>query len=238
MPATRVGTEPKVVSIKVKDAAGKPVENATVATGWNFGSGQVAPSEHGAVGTTGAGGTATLKVAATRPMGLIAFDAKRENAGRVWFDPKGPGTLSITLAPVVRVFAEVRIKDWNGAFPPGSLNFTMVGDETGVDGKKATSFAGWAQMAERTLLVLPAGDYAFFMFSPDTTSYSTKATLKLKPGERRTLDPIEVEMTLLTKSYGKPALPIKVTDARGIAKPFNLADYKGKWVVLEFWGFW
>jgi len=35
---------------------------------------------------------------------------------------------------------------------------------------------------------------------------------------------------------GKPALPIEGVDLDG--KPFKLADYRGKVVLLDFWGFW
>jgi len=42
----------------------------------------------------------------------------------------------------------------------------------------------------------------------------------------------------LAKLYGKEPPPLKITDARGVDKNVKLSDYKGKWVVLEFWGFW
>jgi hypothetical protein len=29
-----------------------------------------------------------------------------------------------------------------------------------------------------------------------------------------------------------------VTDARGVKRDVQLSDFKGKWVLIEFWGFW
>jgi hypothetical protein len=37
-------------------------------------------------------------------------------------------------------------------------------------------------------------------------------------------------------SIGKPAPDFKATDQEGV--DFNLSDYRGKVVVVDFWGFW
>ena len=42
----------------------------------------------------------------------------------------------------------------------------------------------------------------------------------------------------LAKLKGKPLPEWTVTEARGVDKSVQLADYKGKWVVLDFWGVW
>ena len=36
--------------------------------------------------------------------------------------------------------------------------------------------------------------------------------------------------------YGKEPPPLAITDARGVRKDVKLADYHGKWVLLDFWG--
>jgi hypothetical protein len=39
-----------------------------------------------------------------------------------------------------------------------------------------------------------------------------------------------------TKHYGQSPPPWKVIDARGIDKSVQLADFRGKWVLIDFWG--
>jgi thiol-disulfide isomerase/thioredoxin len=41
-----------------------------------------------------------------------------------------------------------------------------------------------------------------------------------------------------TKLYGQPAPKWHAVDARGIAKDAQISDFKGKWVLLYFWGPW
>jgi thiol-disulfide isomerase/thioredoxin len=41
-----------------------------------------------------------------------------------------------------------------------------------------------------------------------------------------------------TKLYGQPAPKWHATDARGIPKDAQVADFKGKWVLVYFWGPW
>jgi hypothetical protein len=40
------------------------------------------------------------------------------------------------------------------------------------------------------------------------------------------------------KLYGKPAPSWHITDARGVGKDVTISDFKGKWVLLYFWGPW
>jgi thiol-disulfide isomerase/thioredoxin len=51
----------------------------------------------------------------------------------------------------------------------------------------------------------------------------------------RTLD---LPPTALSKLVGKPPPRWHVTDARGVPKEVQLSDFKGKWVLVEFWGHW
>ncbi len=37
---------------------------------------------------------------------------------------------------------------------------------------------------------------------------------------------------------GKVAPELRVTEARGAEPTVKLADYRGKWVAIEFWGYW
>ena len=52
------------------------------------------------------------------------------------------------------------------------------------------------------------------------------------------LKTLEVPATIIARHVGKAPPPWHVTDARGVNKEVQLADFKGKWVLLEFWGYW
>ena len=52
------------------------------------------------------------------------------------------------------------------------------------------------------------------------------------------LGTLDLTPTAITRSIGKRLPPWTVTDARGVAKTVTLDDFRGKWVLLEFWGFW
>ena len=42
----------------------------------------------------------------------------------------------------------------------------------------------------------------------------------------------------LAQKVGDSAPELNISAARGIGKETKLADLKGKWVVVEFWGHW
>lgn len=54
----------------------------------------------------------------------------------------------------------------------------------------------------------------------------------------RDLGVIELPLTIIARNAGKQAMPWHLTDARGLSKEANLSDFRGKWVLLEFWGHW
>lgn len=39
-----------------------------------------------------------------------------------------------------------------------------------------------------------------------------------------------------TKHYGEPPPKWHITDARGVKKDVRISDFRGKWVLLDFWG--
>jgi peroxiredoxin len=47
----------------------------------------------------------------------------------------------------------------------------------------------------------------------------------------------ETKTNALADSIGKALPDWTVTDAQNAKKDVKLADFKGKWVLLEFWGF-
>ena len=49
---------------------------------------------------------------------------------------------------------------------------------------------------------------------------------------------IDLKASTIAKLKGKAAPEWVITDARGVKADVKLADYKGKWVYIKFWGYW
>ena len=52
------------------------------------------------------------------------------------------------------------------------------------------------------------------------------------------LGSFELEPSAIAVCYGKPPPDWRVAEARGVDPKCTLADFKGRWTVLEFWGYW
>lgn len=84
---------------------------------------------------------------------------------------------------------------------------------------------------------LPPGRYWLRFYVLDMEDVYLFVTLP--PGQAE-LDLGSVDMPLapLAKLYGKPAPDWTITEARGIDAGSRVSDFRGKWVLLEFWGHW
>jgi thiol-disulfide isomerase/thioredoxin len=99
----------------------------------------------------------------------------------------------------------------------------------------------WAVVEE----YLPEGSYQLEIFVTGLTDLANvgglgKASRELVvPSGEGTLDlpPLELETPDLLKLVGKPAPEFSATDL-DTGKPVTLADFRGKVVVLELWGYW
>ena len=63
--------------------------------------------------------------------------------------------------------------------------------------------------------------------------HSTWACLTSSGRGTRTASP-----ATYSQFYGKEPPELAVTDARGVPKGVKLADFRGKWVLLDFWAVW
>ena len=100
-------------------------------------------------------------------------------------------------------------------------------------------FAQCMSKESKFRLKVPPGSYGFWGYGSSTDYTSDRRDIAIKAGAPTVeIGPIDLKLKPLAKLYGKEPPPLKVTDARGVDKNIKLSDYKGKWVVLEFWGFW
>ena len=89
----------------------------------------------------------------------------------------------------------------------------------------------------RFSLLLPEGSWSLDMYGSDIQGIDRTVTSK-KGSLDLDLGTVEFEATFLALHYGKPLPAWSVSDARGVTDTVQLADYRGRWVLLEFWGFW
>lgn len=214
-----------ILAGKVVDAEGEPVEGVEIGDNWQLGRESRAYADL----RSGADGSFELKLRYFRPpMALLAMDAKRERGAAVVItadDAKNPVTLK--LAPLATVRGEFTCADQDIS-PAGSsvqwqLGKARIGNLHAVDLK-------WE-------VRLPPGTWGFWTYHPDTAAF-TKNFEVAADGKDIDFGKLEVTPNRLATLRGKPFPDWKVSDARGVEKTVQPSDYRGKWLLVEFWGFW
>jgi hypothetical protein len=212
------------VTGRVVDAAGKPVVGVDVATLWNAENDRMTPYK-GA--TTDADGRFTLS---TYPHleALLALDKGRKAGGLVLLDVKAADKpVEIKLAPLVYVHGQFFCKELNKR-PPWTNVYMTAG---------RARFLYCISQEAKFSFRLPPGTYKFDGYGTDVQDLKKDITLTAdKPDVD--LGTLDLPATIIARHVGKAPPPLHVTDARGLKKGVQLADLKGKWVLIEFWGFW
>lgn len=83
---------------------------------------------------------------------------------------------------------------------------------------------------------LPPGEYRLHAYGTDTLSVNQKITVL--PGQRRLDLAIDLPVSWLTTLEGKLAPPLQQIKGWKNTGPLELADLRGKVVLLDFWGHW
>jgi thiol-disulfide isomerase/thioredoxin len=83
---------------------------------------------------------------------------------------------------------------------------------------------------------LPPGSYKLEASGNDTSK--AYRSFKVEAGKDVELDPIELQPTNMVKLIGHPAPELRDVVAWKNSKPLKLADLRGKYVLLDFWGWW
>ncbi len=223
--AARAQEEIKVAG-RVVDAAGKPVAGVEVANYWNASNGKMA-SYKGA--TTNAEGRFTLSTAFYgRSQGLLALDRERKSGVLLVLDEKRAAKLiEMQLGPLVRVHGSFFCKELNKR-PPWTMVYIMSGP---------ARFLGCSSDDASFSFSLPPGTYKFWGYGTDIQDLRKDITLT---ADKPDLDMGSLNMaaTIIARHKGKAPPVWHVTDARGVKKDVKISDFKGKWVLLEFWGYW
>jgi len=207
---------------KVLDEDGAPVKGATVATMWDH--------DHPLEGVeTDAEGRFDLPADyyGRGSVGVIVMDKERKRGATSIFSAASFGKeRELTIEKLARVSGKFSCKEL-GTPPPWTNVYVMAqpGD------------ARVAQCDSREAMfsfLLPPGDYKLNMYGSDVNGRDEDILLE----EDKDFGTIDLAATNLAKLYGKPAPKIHVTAARGVKPEVQFGDYKGRYLLVEFWGFW
>jgi hypothetical protein len=245
-PATREDELPKVdVAGTVLGPDGSPSPGARVHWFWPFEQGRPAAEEALTADHQGAfRGTLTMWMDA---FALVAYSKDDRLAGLVEMKKGAPGNVVIKLAPAVRVKAKVA-QDAEGRKLVPWFNSTWrvchrepsqhLLDFLGRRRENEIQVAMMSAEGGELDLRLPAGSYDYDVYDSD---FVTKTGHVAVPAgkEEADLGTIVVPPSFLARHDGKLLPEWKVAAARGVdAKKAQIADFRGKWLLVEFWGFW
>jgi hypothetical protein len=188
-----------------------------------------------------------------RKNALLAYDRGRQRGAFVVFDLKQPEKpVEVRLQPLVRIFGATRLA---GTEAPLKWSCTYL--NTPYDDKSpllSRRMAICGSFKGRFAFLVPPGTYLIRASSDDPTSETVEeqtvtitadqkeldlGTLVLRPyvGLAKRIERAKANGTWgnYKENFGKQPPRWHLTDARGVAKDAELADFRGKWVVLYFW---
>jgi thiol-disulfide isomerase/thioredoxin len=191
---------------------------------------------------------------------LLALDRERKQGALVVVDlPVSASDIKVTLAPLMRLRGTVRLAtgqhpDWVSVIvrQPPSENFPLRFNRVAVCSSREQRFefllpagryeleAG-AQVSERRFELEPFRPITLAAGSHDVDA-GTLALTPTRPGRFDRIQEARLKGAWRsvdhTKLYGQLAPQWNAVDARGIPKGAQVADFKGKWVLVYFWGPW
>lgn len=223
----RAGT--KLVTFKAV-ADGKPVAGATASTYWSVRGGKL--QAYGKA-TTDAEGRGKLRVRwYNRPTALTVFDAERKTGGFVVLTRENiDATVTVNLSELVSVSGKLTCSKMPKALTYATTSLQARAGRSAPTVLRVTS-------SSTIQAKLPPGDYRLWVYAGQDAKGTTRNFTVPSGKERYDLGTIDLQPSIIAQHYGKTPPAWTVTDARGAAKTVGLGDYEGKWLLIEFWGYW
>lgn len=229
------------ISGKIVGADGKPAAGIFVGSSFTVVNGSLKIAETSP--KTDAEGNFTMKsdlrTLKSRGVMIQAYSQDGTQAGMVMI-PAGTkkediGTPKVTLGKTTKVTLKLSSPDVDG--PMTKASATAIRLEGGTEMPVQSSQSD----ADGLTLFLTNGSYELMVGSREQANKELKREyVKLTvDGAKPSVDVGEVKLVRgpLFAGIGKPAPELNVTHVRG-TKSTKLADFKGKWVLLDFWGVW
>lgn len=181
----------------------------------------------------GEDGSFTVKLEKVFPQGFLALAPDHKTGAYIEIRAEDAAQERTVVA---KPLPEVKFK---AALADGSADDTMMSTfdyvikkDSGGHMKPVMAIVGSGEHK----VWLPEGSYRLSHYGDEVVSkerYDLEVSAPATHLEAATLEPSE-----LRKATGKPALPLTVTESRNFEGPFSLAALRGKWVLVDFWGYW
>ncbi len=203
-----------------------------------------------------AGGKFRLTVDGLDARGIFVTDKEHRRGGVVAVQKEDRATeVTVTLRPLVRVHGKIYCPDAGRTPDRTAVNVHLIGNR-----EDRLKFVICGSYKGEFSFLLPPGKYDFDVgsFSPsadmrrpkdapaDMPKWLNGVRLEV-PGGKPELDlgVLNVEFGERngiprgdsSKYYGKEPPALQITDAVGVDKKVKLSDYRGKWLLLDFWEF-
>jgi hypothetical protein len=160
---------------------------------------------------------------------LAAFDARQGLGGLLRLVPAElPEKLVVSLEPVVEVRGRLTLRGEDAVPDWGMASVYVPG---------GPRFARCVTLESRFAFRLPPGAYRLNAYGADTEQRDIEVELD---GSEAVVDlgDVDLEPTAMYRLRGRSAPEWNVTAARGLHQGTKIADFRGKWLLIEFWGFW
>ena len=223
-----VRAEGFTVSGKVMDERGQPVPGIELGTHWEINADDAFTTEGVETDEQGA---FVLELGRFRPpVFVLALDLEGKRAGLLTIDSEEAleQQHEVVLAPTVQVTASFSSPAKEGQATWVSAVFIVGGRARLVSTNTTTAAIS---------LPLPPGAYKLWLHGRDVRDLARDVTVPAGT-EAHDVGSIELQPTIIAEHVGKAPPAWNVTEARGVEPDVTLADYSGKWVLLEFWGYW
>lgn len=213
---------------KVVDAGGQPVADVQLDDYWSGNKGGMKP---GGNTISDSEGRFALKIQfSPRGTAVLAIDAAQTRGAVALITTNNVGeSLTLKLEPLITVRGEFTCHDLGAPPEWSNVYMSLMPDKVRV--------AGDFSDPPRFSFKLPPGEYDFNGYGTDVQGLHQ--TIHLKASEPVVdLQKIDLKATPMALHYGKPAPPWHVTAARGLPRNVKVSDFRGRWLLVEFWGFW
>jgi hypothetical protein len=216
------------VTVKVVDTGNRPVPNANVTLMWNIHDGKTGGDKETLTDKEGKVVLQPEDWNEKRPALIFSDDHKLGGVIAVSKDDDGK-EVTARLGPTVQLKGKLDCTELKS--PPRWANTLVI-----PDGFRPY-FAQYQTESAQFDFVLPVGKYTLNSYGTDVESLKQTITLSTNQTEVD-LGTLDLKASPIAKLKGKTAPNWEITAVRGVKRQAKLSDYKGKWVYLEFWGFW